>query len=122
MDNEEKYLEQQFGRKNPFCVPEDYFVHLSENIMKAIPDAEDGKTVVKGKLWHRYRPMAIAAAIVLAIAVSSLTYFERNVATPSGKVRQSAKIIPSDNDSAIDQAIDYTMLDDDDMYAYVTSY
>lgn len=127
----EHQLHSTYGNKRPFTVPDNYFSDLSSQIMAKIPVEEPVNTpenTVKTKKSHfvlirRVRPLAIAAAMIgiIMIAFWSFTDYTSNqkraADIPEKGVGETlSKAISSDS---FDEAADYMMMDEDDMYAYV---
>ena len=127
----EHQLHSTYGNKRPFTVPDNYFSDLSSQIMANIPVEEPVKTsdnTLKTKKSHfvlirRVRPLAIAAAMIgiVMIAFWSFADYTSNQKSaadaPGGGVGESlSKATSSDS---FDEAADYIMMDEDDMYAYV---
>lgn len=127
----EHQLHSTYGNKRPFTVPDNYFSDLSSQIMAKIPVEEPVNTpenTVKTKKSHfvlirRVRPLAIAAAMIgiIMIAFWSFTDYTSNQksaadASQKGVEETLSKAISSDS---FDEAADYMMMDEDDMYAYV---
>lgn len=127
----EHQLHSTYGNKRPFTVPDHYFSDLSSQIMANIPVEEPVKTsvnTVKTKKSHfvlirRVRPLAIAAAMIgiVMIAFWSFADYTSNQksaadASQKGVGESLSKAISSDS---FDEAADYMMMDEDDMYAYV---
>lgn len=127
----EHQLHSTYGNKRPFTVPDHYFSDLSSQIMAKIPVEEPVNTpenTVKTKKSHfvlirRVRPLAIAAAMigVIMIAFWSFADYTSNQksaadAPEKGVGETLSKAISSDS---FDEAADYIMMDEDDMYAYV---
>ena len=127
----EHQLHSTYGNKRPFTVPDHYFSDLSSQIMANIPVEEPVKTSVntlKTKKSHfvlirRVRPLAIAAAMIgiVMIAFWSFADYTSNQksaadAPEKGVGESLSKATSSDS---FDEAADYIMMDEDDMYAYV---
>jgi len=127
----EHQLHSTYGNKRPFTVPDNYFSDLSSQIMANIPVEEPVKTsdnTLKTKKSHfvlirRVRPLAIAAAMIgiVMIAFWSFADYTSNQksaadAPEKGVGETLSKAISSDS---FDEAADYMMMDEDDMYAYV---
>ena len=68
MENEEKYIREKVGQKNPFTVPEGYFDQLTSQVMSQLPERRQKSRVVQLRKWF------YAAACVAAVAVMGLTY------------------------------------------------
>ena len=127
----EHQLHSTYGNKRPFTVPDHYFSDLSSQIMANIPVEEPVKTpdnTLKTKKSHfvlirRVRPLAIAAAMIGIVMIAfwpfaDYTSNQKSAAdAPENGVGESlSKATSSDS---FDEAADYMMMDEDDMYAYV---
>ena len=88
--NEEKYIEEQVGRRNPFTVPEGYFDTFADQLMASLPERQPRTKYV----W--LRPLRYAAAVRQPI---------------------QAEAIQVSSDVAFDEAADYAMIDNYDIYA-----
>jgi hypothetical protein len=127
MNIEEKYIREKIGQKNPFSVPEGYFDQLSEQVMAQLPERDfikSEQTVTIKPQRHAkskivaLRPWLYAAASVVIVLVMSLSYyFHRNAGT---ELQASTTVMPvSPEESYIDEAADYAMLDNVEIYAYL---
>ncbi len=102
------------GKQNPFKVPENYFPQLQKEIMSRLP--ERPVAVAQPTFWGRFmRPIiGVAASACLAIAgisiYSSNAGFNALTSDDAGAVFD--KICISDN------ASDYIVIDNDDIYRY----
>ena len=121
MVKEEKELEQRFGKQTPFRVPEHYFDNFTSQMMTKLPETDARVIKIQSSLWHRLRPALLAAACFLVAVLSvSVLFNERekdnvtaNHAHPSACSQPAAY-------SVFDQAADYTMIDNEEIYAYVS--
>ena len=123
---EEKYLIEKVGRENPFRVPEGYFDTLSSQIRAKIEtegvearDIKPGKEKRAKTVW--LRPVLYAAASVCALFISVVAYqnySEQGVAAPAQNVVANNQMI---TDDYFDEAADYVMLDNQDIYACLSS-
>ena len=86
MTNEEKYLKERVGQENPFRTPEGYFDQFTANL----------------RHWF------YAAACVAALVVTAVTFHFHEVDAPQQQMAVS--------ESYIDEAADYAMLDNMDIY------
>ena len=119
MNREEEFLEKRFGRQASFKVPEGYFENFASEIMDKLPAREGRVIKMRPSLWRRYRPaMLIAASMIAAIFSVNILLHKSNASMP--ETSQSEQVHKSSSYSAIDQAADYTMLDNEEIYAYVT--
>ena len=115
---EEKYISDKLGRRNPFAVPEGYFEQLTAKVMEQIPDRRPKAR----RVWMR--PVWWAAAAVCALFVSTAAW----LVIPSesqqnqGHVAEVLQQKQNQPDEAFfDEAADYMMLDNQDIYACLAS-
>ena len=123
---EEKYLIEKVGKENPFKVPEDYFDTLSSQIMAKVEaegvaprDIKTAKEKRAKTLW--LRPVLYAAASVCALFISVVayqSYSDQGVAAPAQNVVANNQMMM---DEYFDEAADYVMLDNQDIYACLSS-
>ncbi len=97
---EEQYLKENIGRKNCFVVPEGYFEQMKSQVMEQLPERKARMTVL--------RPWVYAAACTIAAILLGVTYSNHH---------QSYEEPVSDNNSYIEEAADYAMIDNTDIYA-----
>ena len=109
MTNEEKYLKERVGQENPFRTPEGYFDQFTANIMAQLPDRQpvESKPVAK-KVSMPIRHWFYAAACVAALVVTAFSF-------PFHTVDDSQQQVAG-TESYIDEAADYAMLDNMDIY------
>ncbi len=118
MTNEEKYLISRMGKENHFRVPDGYFDNFAERFMSQLPEQSIPAPQLKTSaptLFRRLRPILYAAAFLL-LAVLSVTFYLQH--TPADEQSQLATsqetVLPSD--SYFDEATDYAMIDNYDIY------
>ena len=122
---EEKYLIERVGKQNPFKVPEGYFDTLANQVM-AMVDAEKGAQVVeirkakKAKtVWLRPLLYAAACGCVLFVSVASyLSHEDQSMAAPT---TESAVAVQTMDYYSFDEAADYAMIDNQEIYACLSS-
>ena len=123
MTNEEKFLMEKVGRKNPFKVPDGYFETFAEQLMKQLPEHKASVIEIQKPKDKTKRPLWFVAASVAAILLSSLVYISipssRSDASVSSAALQAMNT--ASQDSYVDQAADYAMVDNSDIYAYLMS-
>jgi len=109
MTNEELYLKERVGQKNPFRTPEGYFDQFTANIMAQLPERQpmESKSVAK-KVAMPIRHWFYAAACVAALLVTACSFHFHNTADDQQQVAFS--------ETYIDEAADYAMLDNTDIY------
>jgi hypothetical protein len=123
MDQEEKFIEQKFGRKNPFKVPEGYFDDFASQIMKQLPEEKPASARVvqmAPRPRRRWRGLVAAAASVVVLALSWTVYTAvDHKQQPAHPAAATAQATDHSDYSTMDAMADYTMLDNEDIYAYV---
>lgn len=129
--NDELYLKQKVGNRNPFRVPEGYFEQLTEQVMNSLPEVEVAKQESIAPVSQprarkvQMRPWLYAAACsVLALAMGVSYYFMQSQSTSADAVNMAAVTpVPSattsdvQDNSYYDDAADYAMLDNAEIYA-----
>lgn len=125
----ESNLHSEFGNKRPFTVPEDYFENLSDRIIAQFPAEDSDVNVSNAKkvgIFSRLKPVLVAASVVGLVFVAYLSYNsflakenneEKQVATKFVEKSTQRDTVSTD---AVDEAVDYMMIDEDDMYAYMS--
>jgi predicted membrane-bound mannosyltransferase len=112
---EDKYIEERVGKRNPFLVPEGYFDHLPDQIMQGLPERKKKAKSV----WMR--PVLYAAASICALLICTGIYFAK-----PDETQATAMVAPAPQqdatDAAFDEAVDYMMVDNHDIYAYLADY
>lgn len=132
----DQQLKSKYGTERPFVVPTNYFESLSSRIVEQINDDEqhvdsilDEKqkhsSTVQLTTLNRLRPMAIAAVSIGIIVIAFLSfslYSARVNATrqPTTTADKGIEQREELNDN-FDAAANYLMIDEDDMYAYMSS-
>lgn len=131
--NDELYLKQRVGNRNPFRVPEGYFEQLTEQVMQQLPVREQPigqpfvHTSVSKAKKVQMRPWLYAAACsVLALALGVSYYFMQSQ-TASTDAAPMAAVVPAvsvtneaTDNTYFDDAADYVMLDNTEIYAYLS--
>ena len=105
--NEENYLRERMSKKNPIQVPEGYFEDFATQVMASLPAREQKMTVKHRTL----RPWMYAAACLVVAIFCTAFYFSR-IHTDAPEMSQMAV-----SESYIDEAADYAMIDNTDIYA-----
>ena len=127
----EHQLHSTYGNKRPFTVPDHYFSDLSSQIMANIPVEEPVKTsdnTVKTTNSHfvlirRVRPLAIAAAMIGIVMIAFWSFADytsnQKSAADAPEKGVGGALSKATSSDSFDEAADYIMMDEDDMYAYV---
>lgn len=112
MMNEEQYIKSRMSGKNPFQVPEGYFDTLTAKVMRQLPNQP------KRRLMVNLRPWMYAAACVVAFLFTATVYF---FPAATSQQQMATATSTSTTDSYIDDAADYMMTDNLDIYACLTT-
>ena len=126
MNYEEKEMQVRFGKENPFRVPEGYFDQLADRVMAQLPERDQQAEQVtlsnhrpKSRLVA-LRPWLYAAACTVAVVVMGLTFYSHDVAEEQPLASTSTTNTTTNTESQyIDDAADYAMLDNAEIYAYL---
>jgi hypothetical protein len=129
MMNEEQYLRSQMGTKNPFRVPEGYFDNFASQLMAKLPEkpcadgagAERVPVIRHTALVMRLRPLLYAAACLLIAVMSVTVYLNRPGLDVHEQTAAVAAQDPSLSDTYFEEATDYAMIDNYDIYACLAS-
>ncbi len=123
MDQEEKYIEEKFGRRTPFKVPEGYFDSFASQLIQNLPEREPAKKAkvveLRPSAWHRYCVAGVAAACVGGALLTVGTYLNGSDGQQAGARAGMAAGQDQGRQaySSVDAMADYTMMDTEDMYA-----
>lgn len=120
---EEKYLEDKYGKKQPFKVPNGYFDSFAENLMDKLPEQQPVMTphISMWRKWRKLRLTVTVAASVCAVMFSVMTFMHDTKPAHSQLANNhTTKTVTNDSYNTLDVAADYTMLDNDDIYALVS--
>lgn len=119
MMNVEEYLNSGMGKKNPFTVPEGYFEQLTAQVMDRLPEKKPAKVAV----MKRLRPWLYAAACVCAGVFIAAIAFNNQAEEVMPRQQQPVIAMQDDtdyySDSYIEEAADYAMIDDQEIYSYL---
>ena len=125
IEADEKILKERFGKKQPFSVPDGYFDRFAADMMSRLPQTPAAPAAVHLPVRHLWRRVALAAAFVGVAATASMVYLHGNTAPDTRLTARKAVPVQtpagiSYECSSLDMAADYTMLDNDDIYAMVS--
>ena len=118
--NEEMYIQEKVGKRNPFRVPEGYFDNLTAQVMQNLP--EQPKRRAKS-VFMRPAFYAVAAS-VCALLIAGAAWMwspSAEVSSPTA-VQAQAGTQPQQQDASgeyMEEAADYMMLDNHEIYAYL---
>ena len=120
MTNEEKYLNSKMGKDNPFRVPEGYFDNFAAQLMEKLPAAQMESVFQRPAMIRRLRSFLYAAAFLL-LAVMSVTLFYQHAQQGQEAEQLALTDEAVSTDAYFDEATDYAMLDNYDIYACLAS-
>lgn len=120
MTNDINNIEQQFGRKSPFKVPEGYFENFADNFMANLPEQASSVVVARSvPLWKKHwRQMVAVAACLLAFVVCGQLYMSQQSSANENGFAQQA--YTEKRSVSVEQVVDNSMMDTDDLYAYLS--
>lgn len=134
MIKEEQILKSRYGTQSSFRVPEGYFDELASRVMASVPEsqpaldmqsesASQGARIVP--TWRRavVRKVAVIAGVVLLLGGASIGIGTSLSSRQAGKSVASLgwSSVMHSEDSSFDEAADYAMLDNQDIYASLLS-
>lgn len=109
---------------SPFKVPDGYFDTLCDRVMSKLPEVEEKKKTRLLQLPRHF--WQHAAATLFAVATISLALYESSLNKPDQvavNATISEEIIQSyEDDSYVNEALDYAMIDNSEIAAYLTGY
>jgi len=141
MMNEEKKINDIFGKENHFKVPEGYFDNFAEQMMAKIPEQEidtpeetdrelqeNKAKFVHLSLWRRLPLRKIAAVLAVTAMLGGGVLYQLQQAekkhhamahneTPATE----SSHVTDGEDVAFEQMADYTMMDSQDFYAQLVA-
>ena len=112
-----------FNHDKLFSVPEGYFDTLVQRTMeripanevRMIPSVEKKKSNKHGMLWARY---GVAAAAVAAFFTLGMHFISNDEKITTAATANNTAAYSSDYN--VDALADYIMVDDQDLYAYIS--
>jgi hypothetical protein len=119
--NEEMYIQEKVGKRNPFRVPEGYFDNLTAQVMSNLP--EQPKRRAKS-VFMRPAFYAVAASVCALLVAGAALMWSPSVEVSSPTAVQAKAVVaqPQQQDASgeyMEEAADYMMLDNHEIYAYL---
>lgn len=120
--NEEGYLKSRVGQRNPFRVPDGYFGDFTSQMMDKLPCREARVVPIRNSRMKKLRPLLyVAACICVAIFSLALYFTEMPSATDAQDCEEAmAQGRTTSYWTYEDEVIDYAMMDNTDIYAYLS--
>lgn len=121
MDNG-RFLKGKMSKANPFCVPDGYFDGFASQLMDKLPERAPVCLQNVGAKKLRLKTWICAAACLCVGVFGAGIYFSRIAdvdinASESETIAQTSIFV---DDVYYDVAADYAMIDNADIYAYLT--
>ena len=100
--NEEKLLNERFGNENPFRVPEHYFDEFPQRVMKRIAHQNRRRKMIRWGIAAMMTGIVFSSAFVL------------------NNFRQQDTTLEADNTQYVEDALDYSMINNMEIATYLT--
>lgn len=113
----DKFLKEKYGNNNPFITPKGYFDGLEKSIMNRISMQQSNRSKAR-----KLKPLVAWGACIAAVFVGCIVFFDiqnneiQNIETVSANNHLNV----SGEDTVIDEFTDYAMLNNDDIYSYIS--
>lgn len=125
MMNEEKILSDHLGKDNHFKVPEGYFDHLMEQVMDCLPEQEAQVISIQHSTaawWKRpaMRKIAAAVAVVAMVGGGAFVALQHQPSCHPASMAQAEQVQAKQmgsEDATFDEMANYTMMDNETIYA-----
>ncbi len=124
MTNQEKHIENMAGKGRPFRVPDGYFDGLTTKIMSKIPENEVRMIPARKQSKTRLVHLAVGIAASVCVAIFGVSVYMSNNGVADGALAdgQLTSYVEQSNLSTSyeDDIADYAMIDNYDIYAYIS--
>lgn len=120
MGMEDVFIEQNFGKTNPFKVPDGYFEGLQSQIMQRIPENASRVATLRPTIWRKTRYMVAVAACACGLIAATATYISTLSSERESNARTAIAVNSAYKMNALDYVAEYSMMDNEDIYAIVS--
>jgi anti-sigma-K factor RskA len=124
MNEEEKLILEKFGKDTPFKVPEGFFDDFTKDLMAKLPEWQEDafKKKRSAAIIRRMSVIITSAAVFIGVCILAVSYLLQKPEQPVVAKQAKDNHIENINNTynSIDEAAEYTMLDNEDIYAYVS--
>lgn len=122
MMKEENILMNKFGKGNHFSVPKGYFDSFADHLMEQLPDSSSQVIDIHAQSWWSRFPLRKVVAVMgigVVLAVGAVGVTKKMSSHAVMMVSANADTTHEGNPeySSFDQMADYTMMDNQDIYA-----
>lgn len=114
---EELLLEQKFGKRRPFKIPEGYFECVQDDVICKVVHMGNTRKRNIGR-FMRLAAWAACAAAVIAVGILCLGKSGVDGGSMSG-TEFGGVMISANTDYIMDEMSDYAMFDNDDYYSFI---
>lgn len=120
-------LKARYGTRRPFTVPDGYFDQLADRMAQRQPDADEAVAptvrAVRQSVWRQLSPLWVAASMVGLIVLVGLGVRRSAPSTVASATSQKPQVAVTTTRYVddLDRLADYSMIDEDDVYAYLSS-
>ncbi len=120
MRNINEILDKKYVDNGAYKVPEGYFDTLGQRIMDRLPAEEKAvATKVEMKPRHGWRYAAAASVAALVVGIGAWMYTDTMQQAEEVMAQTDEMEQVTFSDEYIQDAMEYAMLDDDDIYEYI---
>lgn len=124
MNEEEKLILEKFGKETPFKVPNGFFDDFTKDLMAKLPERQEDASKKKrsAAIIRRISVIITSAAVFIGVCILAVSYLLQKPEQPVVAKQAKDNHIENINNTynSIDEAAEYTMLDNEDIYAYVS--
>lgn len=119
---EEGFIKEKVGTKNPFRVPDGYFDDFASQMIWKLPQREAHIIPMRSSRKWMLRPIFYAAACICVAVLCLAAYFTK---MPSQTDSYGNDLAATHSYKPAytydDEVLDYAMIDNSDIYAYLSS-
>ncbi|WP_036895906.1 hypothetical protein [Prevotella sp. S7 MS 2] len=117
IDQDEDILKRKYGKATGFRAPDGYFDQLASDVMSKIQEPQQAAVVsLKRRVHRRVNSIIAAAACVGVVGIALWTYLSKSEQTPTVPSEHWIANVNAGEISA-DEVVDYTMMDNEAIYA-----
>jgi len=124
MNEEEKLILEKFGKETPFKVPNGFFDDFTKDLMAKLPERQEDASKKKrsAAIIRRISVIITSAAVFIGVCILAVSYLLQKPEQPVVAKQAKDNHVENINNTynSIDEAAEYTMLDNEDIYAYVS--
>ena len=125
--NEEQIIKEKIGEGNPFRVPDHYLDHLTDSVManvmangKPVMDATATKTRTISVRLRRVIYAAACVAVMFVVSLAVLLGGNDNHKLADSRTKTNEPTYAETHETTVDEVADLAMMDNSDIYAYLS--